>query len=109
MIVLEESTSSQTFKVIPRELDATSMVITNELTDVSVTYNINPTVDRYYLVITSTIALKENNFYKLRLLNGLDTVYLGKIYCTNQPVATYSVNNGEYTTYSSNNDYITYE
>ena len=109
MIVLEESTSSQTFKVIPRELDATSMVITNELTDVSVTYNISPTVDRYYLVITSTIALKENNFYKLRLLNGLDTVYLGKIYCTNQPVATYSVNNGEYTTYSSNNDYITYE
>lgn len=109
MIVLQELGTAQEFKIIPRELNADSMVITNELTDVSTTYAITPTVDRYYLVISKIVALEQNNFYTLSVLNGEDVVYKGKIFCTNQTVSTYTPNNNEYTTYPSNNDYITYE
>jgi hypothetical protein len=109
MIVLQELATAQEFKIIPRELSATSMVITNELTDVSTTYAITPTIDRYYLVINKIVNLQQNNFYTLSVLNNTDVVYKGKIFCTNQTIPTYTPNNNEYTTYPSNNDYITYE
>jgi hypothetical protein len=109
MIVLQELATAQEFKIIPRELSATSMVITNELTDVSTTYAITPTIDRYYLVINKIVNLQQNNFYTLTVLNNTDVVYKGKIFCTNQTIPTYTPNNNEYTTYPSNNDYITYE
>jgi len=109
MIVLQELETAQEFKIIPRQLSATSMVITNELTDVSITYVITPTIDRYYLVINKIVNLQQNNFYTLSVLNNTDVVYKGKIFCTNQTIPTYTPNNNEYTTYPSNNDYITYE
>jgi hypothetical protein len=109
MIVLQELATAQEFKIIPRELSATSMVITNELTDVSTTYAIIPTIDRYYLVINTIVVLQQNNFYTLTVLDNTDVVYKGKIFCTNQTIPTYTPNNNEYTTYPSNNDYITYE
>jgi hypothetical protein len=109
MIVLQELATAQEFRIIPRELSATSMVITNELTDVSTTYAITPTIDRYYLVINIIVNLQQNNFYTLSVLNNTDVVYKGKIFCTNQTIPTYTPNNNEYTTYPSNNDYITYE
>jgi hypothetical protein len=74
------------------------MVILNELTDVSETYLITPTADRYYLVIEEVLNLKEGNFYTLEVKNGSEIVYKGKIFCTNQS-----------TSYSSTNDYVTYE
>jgi hypothetical protein len=109
MIVLQELATAQEFKIIPRELSATSMVITNELTDVSTTYAITPTIDRYYLIINKIVNLQQNNFYTLSVLDNTDVVYKGKIFCTNQTIPTYTPNNNEYTTYPSNNDYITYE
>jgi len=109
MIILEETGTAQTFKIVPRELVADSMIILNELTDVSDTYVITPTVDRYYLVIEKVLNLKEGNFYTLEVKNGSEIVYKGKIFCTNQSISTYSVNNNEYTSYSSTNDYVTYE
>ena len=109
MIILEETGTAQTFKVVPRELVADSMVITNELTDVSETYLITPTVDRYYLVIEEILNLKEGNFYTLTVLNSTDVVYKGKIFCTNQSISTYSTNNNEYTSYSNTNNYVTYD
>lgn len=109
MIVLQELATAQEFRIIPRELQADSIVITNELTDVSTTYAITPTIDRYYLVISNIVNLQQDNFYTLTVLNSTDVVYKGKIFCTNQTIPTYTPNNNEYTTYPSNNDYITYE
>ena len=109
MIVLQELATAQEFRIIPRELEADSMVITNELTGVSTTYAIIPTIDRYYLVISNIVNLQQDNFYTLTVLNSTDVVYKGKIFCTNQTIPTYTPNNNEYTTYPSNNDYITYE
>ena len=109
MIILKELATSQTFKVIPRTLAATSMTFTHEETGIVTTYAITPTIDRYYLVIDEIISLKEGNFYTLTVLNSTDVVYKGKIFCTNQSVSTYSINTNEYTSYSSTNDYVTYE
>lgn len=109
MIVLQEIATAQEFKVIPRTLIADSMVITSETTGVSTTYAISPTADRYYLVIEKIVVLKENNFYTLEVKDGSDTVYRGRIFCTNQAISTFTVNNNEFTSYSSNNEYITNE
>ena len=109
MIILQETGIAQEFKVIPRELIADSMILTSETTGEAVTYAITPTIDRYYLVINEIVALKENNFYTIELKNATDIVYKDKIFCTNQTVSDFSVNNNEFTTYSSDNDYITYE
>ena len=109
MIILKESGSDQTFKIIPRELEATTMTLTNETTGVSTSYDITPTILDYYLQITKTVTLQEGNFYMLTVKNGADIVYKDKVFCTNQTLSDYSVNNNEYTNYTSNNDYITYE
>lgn len=109
MIILQETGIAQEFKVIPRELVADSMTLTSETTGEAVTYVITPTIDRYYLVINEIVALKENNFYTIEVKNATEIVYKDKIFCTNQTVSDFSVNNNEFTTYSSDNDYITYE
>jgi len=109
MIVLQEIGTSQTFKIVPRELSADSMTFTHEETGVILTYAITPTTDRYYLSISKIVVLKENHFYKLTVYNGADVVYKDKVYCTNQTIETYSINNGEYIQNSSSNDYIIYE
>ena len=36
-----------------------------------------------------------------------EIVYKDKIFCTSQNLDNYSINNGDYTQHSSNNDYIT--
>lgn len=107
MIILQESLSSQEFKIIPREYLADSMIIKNETTNTSVTINITPTLDRYFMVIDEVLDLKQDNYYTLTVLNGSDIVYKGIIFCTNQTIADYSVNNNNYIANSTNNDFIT--
>ena len=110
MIILKEQSTSQTFYVIPREYNATSMTFTHEETGIVLTYSITPTQEEYYMKITKIVALKEDHFYTLKVLNGTDVVYRDKVFCTNQTISTsYSVNNNEYVQNSSNNDYVIYE
>jgi len=109
MIILKELATSQTFKIIPRTLAATSMTFTHEETGIVTTYAITPTIDRYYLSISKILVLKDNHFYTLNILNGATVVYTDKVFVTNQTIATYSINNGEYVQSSSNNDYVVYE
>lgn len=107
MIILQETASAQDFKVIPREYVADTMVITDETTGVSVSYPITTTQVSYYLAFSKAVTLKEGVFYALEIKNGSEVVYKDKIFCTNQTVSTYSVNNNEFTSISTNNDYIT--
>lgn len=106
MIILQESVSDQTFKIIPRVLEATSMVIEDEAENTSVTIAITPSVSTYYLSITETLTLVEGRWYTLKVLNGSDVVYKDKIFCTNQSVSDYSINNGEYVAHSSDDDFV---
>lgn len=106
MIVLQESVSAQTFKFIPRELVADSMIIEDEAQNTSATISITPTVVDYYLEVTEVVTLVEGRFYTLKVLNGTDVVYKDKIFCTNQTISDYSINNGEYIEHSSDDDFI---
>lgn len=109
MIVLTTSTSAQTFSFIPRgEVD--TMIIIDEQTNVPETIDIDSqTTGDYVNTITATFALVESHTYNLKLLNGTDIVYLDKIFCTDQPIVTFSVNNGEYVSNTTSNTFIVYE
>ena len=106
MIILLQSASSQTFKFIPRTLEATSMVITDEVTNTDATITITPIVDRYYLSVSTVLSLIEGRSYTLSVLNGLDEVYRDKIFCTNQTISEYSINNGEYVQNTTDDSYV---
>ena len=106
MIVLKEQVGAQTFKFIPRELVADSMTITGESTNVTDTYNITPTIDRYYLSVSAAITLVEGEDYVLKVFNGGTEVYRDKIYCTNQTIEDYTINENQYTSNTTTNEYV---
>ena len=106
MITLKEIGTAQDIDFIPRVYQADSMVIRCEATNVSTTFAVAPTLVSYYLRITEILDLKENNFYTIKVYNGADIVYYDKIFCTNQTVTDYTINEGEYVQHSTNNEYI---
>lgn len=107
MIILQETPSVQDFKIIPRSYFADSMKIKNETTGEELTYTITTSIDGYYLTFSKAVTLKEDTFYNLTVLDGSDIVYKDRIFCTNQTTSTYTVNNNEFTSNSTDNDYIT--
>ena len=109
MIVLQQSALSQTFKIIPRQFAADSMIITDETTRDSITYNITITQLDYYAVISEIIALVEGHTYTLTVFDGANVVYKDKIFCTNQSATTYTINNGEYVQNTTDNEFIVYD
>lgn len=109
MIVLTTSTSAQTFSFIPRGA-VTTMIITDEQTNVPQTIAItSQTTGDYVNTITATFNLEEGHTYSLKLTNAGGVVYLDKIFCTDQPIVSFSVNNGEYVSNTTSNTFIVYE
>lgn len=104
MIILKESELTQTINVIPRYYIADSMKIKGQ--EGTTTYAITSAQDGRYLTFDKIIDIKEGQFYTLTVLDGVNIVYKDKIFCTNQTVSSYSVNNDTYTETTSNNDYI---
>lgn len=117
MIVLTPSTSQQSFYYVPRVqgnavIDLpTTMIITDEQTNISVSTNAQFWgVYNYANVISHTFSLKEGHFYTLQLLNtNNDIIYKDRIFCTAQPLVTFSVNNNQYVSNATTNEFIVYE
>jgi hypothetical protein len=110
MIILQETGSAQSFSFIPRSSAYNTLQITDEQTGVTTNVTITSSVTgSYYDTITATFSLKQNHFYTLTLKQNTDIVYKDKIFCTNQAIPTFSVNNGQYIVNTSNNDFILYE
>jgi len=110
MIILQETASAQSFSFIPRSSAYNTLQITDEQTGVTTNVTITSSVTgSYYDTITATFYLEENHFYTLTLKQNTDIVYKDKIFCTNQTIPTFSVNNGQYVVNTSNNDFILYE
>jgi hypothetical protein len=110
MIVLTPSTSAQTFSFIPRFENYTTMSITDEQTNVTTNVAItSSTQGAYANTITSTFALKNNHSYTLLLTNGTTICHKDKVFCTNQAISNFTVNNGTYTSNTSTNTFIVYE
>ena len=139
MIILKEQTQAQTIKFIPRIYSADILVLRNETTNVSITYNPTFTTDGYYLkcAFDFDLDLKENTFYNLTVLkNALpftadnntikvdsdiltsdmstfsdenSLVYRDKIFCTNQNKNDYTVNKNQYVANATTNEFKIYE
>lgn len=110
MIILQNTTDTQTFSFIAKSKDYDSMFVKDESTGVEVQVSIDSNVQGDYIdTITGTFTLIEGRYYMLSLKNGSNVLYLDKVFCTNQAVQTYSVNNDTYISNASNNEYIVYE
>lgn len=111
MIVLESSNSAQTFSFIPRSYTSGTtynVIITNESTNTQVS-NFTTTsfvAQDYYYNYTNTFSLIQDVMYLLEIKDGANTIYKDKIFCTNQAVSAYSVNNGTYTEHNIDDDFI---
>jgi hypothetical protein len=109
MIILTTSATSQELKFIPREYTATGFELTDQDTNTPVTYTgLTFTKDRYYLkgnVVFSPLLI-EGRFYTIKILNGTNVVYRDMIFCTDQAISTYSINDGVYTKHETTNEYV---
>lgn len=111
MIILQESASSQTFSFIPRSYTSGTtytIKINNETTNKEVYSDTTTsfTSNDYYYQYSDTFTLKQDTFYTIEITAGSDLIYRDKIFCTNQTISSYSVNNNEYTIHSDDNEFI---
>ena len=117
MIILKVDTNPQTFEFIPRSKTYDGLFLKDESTNIETQITIDSnTSNDYYETITATFHttvpaydLIENRFYRLLVKNGTEVVYRDRVYCTNQSINTYSINNGIYDSNASTNEFIIYE
>ena len=107
MIVLSTTTNDQTFNFVPRKSQYNTMLITDEIENETITVPIvSSAINSYTNSITAAFNLKESRSYMLTLKQGSEIIYRDKIYCTDNPVVNYSINEGEYVSHTSNNEFI---
>jgi hypothetical protein len=106
MIILKPVPHPQLITIVPRELLATSMEVTDESSGETVTESISTFIDRYFLKFNQIFELKEGGKYTLRVLNGTEEVYLGSIFCTAQETGNYSINDGVYKETETENKFL---
>lgn len=131
MNILTTSTSSQNLIFIPR-FDSTTgfqprvvadggtytlngcytplfLNITNEDTKVSTTYDVSATSSNQELTIAQAFTLTEGVYYSYEVLNGLNLMYRGKIFCTDQTdFDKYVISSGDFVEAASrDNEFIT--
>lgn len=110
MNVLTTTTQPQNLNIVPRSIIFDEIIFTDDSTNVPETIAFNSITDKgYYQEIEIECALVENRFYNVEIFNSGDLVFRGKVFCTDQPIVTFSVNNGQYTSHATTNQYITYE
>lgn len=109
MIVLKEQETPQNLYATIDGDSADTIVLRDEETNVETTIEAVFSIDSYFAVTSVILPIKENKFYTLTIKNGDVVVYKDKIFCTNQTIATYTINKNVYTTNVSNNDFIIYE
>mgnify|MGYP003643778480 CR=1 FL=1 len=108
MVILEESSDSQVFRFIPTRFEnANTMMLRNETTNLIITESITCIEGCFYLYFDKVFNLKENHFYEIILKYDDILVHRDRIFCTNQPVLSYSVNKDEYI--ATNDNIIFYE
>jgi hypothetical protein len=96
MKVLKDTQAVQTISIIPRSYP-TSLTLTlrdDQTNDID-TYALNSgfSVVNDYLVIDNVYTLREFHFYDLTITDQDDVIiYKDRIFCTDQDIATFSVN-----------------
>lgn len=109
MKILTTSTDAQEMTIIPRSYPALIDIrLRNESTNtVTLIEDVSTTTDKGYLIFSTAYSLTENVFYELTILSGSDVIYKDKVFCTDQVIANYTLNENEYITENTyDNDYI---
>jgi hypothetical protein len=109
MIILKELNTAQNLYATIDGVEADAIVLRDEETNTEETIVCVFSIDKYYAVTNLVFPIIENKFYTLTILNGTDVVYKDKIFCTNQIIEEFSINNNVYTQRTSDNEYIIYE
>lgn len=111
MNILTTSTSAQSLIFIPRKncLTPLEIVLTSEDTNTSVTYSVTATCNNHELTITQSFNLKEGVYYSYKVSDGVNLMYRGKIFCTDQTgFDKYIINSGDFVEATAqNNEFIT--
>ncbi len=107
MIVLTTTLDPQLFSFIPRSADFDIVEITDDQTNETILIEgWTFTEGDYYSTLEAGFELVENHFYNLVVKDGTNIVYRDRIFCTDQPIVTFSVNNGQYTSNTTANTFI---
>lgn len=109
MIILQESIEPQTINFIPRSYGADTIILRNEITNEVQTISAEFYLNNYYLTTTTVFDIKEKNTYNITITNGNEVVYKDKIFCTNQVISDYTINQNEYVANVTSNEFIIYE
>ena len=109
MIILKKQTTAQSITFIPREMNATTIVLRNEITNVETEIVADFYLSDYYITATTIFDLKENTFYNLTIKNGNNIVYKDKVFCTNQANDVYTINQNQYVSNVTTNEFKIYE
>jgi len=112
MKILLESATPQTLNFIPREyVSLVNYTITNEQSNTTISEtDITATTNGGYLEITEIFDLKENIYYNIDISKTDNTlIYRGRIFCTNQDIDAFTMNDGKFTEDTSkDNTYVIY-
>tara|TARA_R110001606_G_scaffold392036_1_gene560623 strand:- start:911 stop:1240 length:330 start_codon:yes stop_codon:yes gene_type:complete len=107
MVILQQIGTEQSIRFIPRTTTYDGLFITDDQTNTEVQVTIASSVQGdYYDTINATFTILQNHFYNLEIRNGSTVVYKDRIFCTNQAVDSYSINDGKYTSIPSDNKFI---
>jgi len=111
------TTSGGTINFIPREKIESSntyeIIITSESENKAILTDSSPVIgnESFYNTYTTNQTLKEGEFYTINITSSTNSfsIFRDKIFCTNQAVGSFEINNGVYTSHASNNEFIYYE
>lgn len=110
MIVVNESIIGQTIHFIPRYGSPTTLELTGENTNVTQVVTGTFVYTDYTWQLIAQFPTKENQFYWAVFKDAFGNILLKeRMFCTNQPIDTFSVNNGQYISNQTTNDFIMYE
>ena len=102
------STASQVVKVIPRvKTLSVTLNLRDEQTQQLTTKAIVGTLDGNFVSFNLDFTCIEGNYYTFQLNEGNNLLYYGMLFCTNETnYDAYKITEGEYTSPSSNNEYV---
>lgn len=109
MKILTTSAEAQEMTIIPRSYPALIDIrLRDESTNtVTLIEDVATTTNKGYLIFSTAYSLTENVFYELTILSGSNVIYKDKVFCTDQVIADYTLNENEYITENTyDNDYI---
>lgn len=114
MTILNETVNAQTFRFMPKgtQFDGATVLdeMTGELTVLTLSnIQIPETSGNYYYSFDAVFPTIDARFYIVKVYSGTDLVFYDRVFCTNQPLNSFTINNGQYVQTSTNNEFVFYE